>query len=200
MTFAALVAMPVAQFWVAWGGGGASDAIGLHGLLAVVRAFAAFGIGLMVGAMLGRTLSAFLFGVAISLALLFAVGNARDAWRANLEPPVIAVYSTATGEYQLLPRAVTTGWGVETPDGTLLSSAEARGIATAAGVPPAPPDDVQDTPALIWYEENGYVLLPMGVSDEMALGWAPYDGAIFGVVGVLSLAGAVVLVNRRRPA
>lgn len=40
----------------------------------------------------------------------------------------------------------------------------------------------------------------MGVSDEMALGWAPYDGAIFGIVGVLSLAGAVVLVNRRRPA
>lgn len=36
----------------------------------------------------------------------------------------------------------------------------------------------------------------------MALGWwAPYHGAIFRIVGVLlSLAGAVVLVNRRRPA
>lgn len=199
MTFAALVAIPVAEYWVAWGHGGASDAIGLHGLLAVVRAFAALGVGLMVGAMLGRTLSAFLFGVAISLAVLFAVGSARDAWRANLEPSVIAQY-TETGEYQLLPRAVTTGWGVETPDGTLLSSADARQIATAAGVPAAPPDDVQDIPALTWYEANGYVLLPLGVSDEMALAWAPYDGAIFGVVGVLSLAATVVLVNRRRPA
>lgn len=199
MWFAALAAIPVTDYWVAWGHGGANEAIGLHGLLAVVRAFAAFGIGLMVGAMLGRTLPAFIFGVAISVAILFAVGNVRDAWRMNLEPSVIAERVTAAGEYQLLPRAVTTEWGVQAPDGRLLSSAHAREIATAAGVPPAPPDDVQDIPALIWYEENGYFLLPMGISDEMAMGWAPLDAAIFGTVGVVSLAAATVLVNRRRP-
>jgi hypothetical protein len=38
------------------------------------------------------------------------------------------------------------------------------------------------------------------VTEEMALGWVPFDGLTFGVVGVASLAGTVVVVNRRRPA
>jgi hypothetical protein len=39
-------------------------------------------------------------------------------------------------------------------------------------------------------------LLPVGVTDEMALGWAPFDGIAFGFVGVIGLGSAVVLVNR----
>jgi hypothetical protein len=198
MLLAAFAAGPVADASVAWGRSAAS-LIGLHGPLAVVRAFAAFGVGLLLGALLGRSLPALFLGIAISVALLFVVGILRDTWTASLEPGVIAEISPETGEYQLEPRAETTGWGVVTPDGRLLSSDEAREIATAAGVPAAPPDDVQDIPALTWYEENGYVLLPMGVSDDMALGWAPYDGLIFGLVGAISIAGAVVVVNRRRP-
>jgi hypothetical protein len=198
MLLAALVAGPVADASVAWGRG-ASSLIGLHGPLAVARAFAAFGIGLMLGALIGRALPALFLGMAISVALLFAVGILRDAWTASLELGVIARFSPQTGEYSLSPRAVTTGWAVVAPDGTLLSSEEARDAATAAGVPPASPDDVQDLPALTWYEENGYVLLPVGISDEMALGWAPYDGLIFGLVGALSIAATVVVVNRRRP-
>jgi len=198
MFLAALAAEPVADASVAWGRS-ASSLIGLHGPLAVARAFAAFGLGLMLGALLGRSLPALILGIAISVALLFAVGMLRDAWTASLEPGVIAEISPDTGEFQLEPRALTTGWGVVTPDGTLLSSDEAREIATAAGVPAAPADDVQDIPALTWYEENGYVLLPTGVSDEMALGWAPYDGLIFGLVGAISIGVTVVVVNRRRP-
>jgi hypothetical protein len=198
MILAALVAVPVADASVAWGRS-ASSLIGLHGPLAVGRAFAAFGLGLMLGALLGRALPATFLGIAISVALLFAVGIVRDAWTASLEPGVIADFSPQTGEYSVSPRAVTTGWAVVAPDGTLLSSEEARDVAASAGVPPASPDDVQDIPALTWYEENGYVLLPIGVSDEMALGWAPYDGLIFGLVGALSVAAPCVVVNRRRP-
>ena len=198
MILAALTAGPVADASVAWGRS-ASSLIGLHGALAVLRAFAAFGLGLMLGALLGRALPALFLGMAISVALLFAVGIARDAWTASLEPGVIADVSPQTGEYSVSPRAVTTGWAVVAPDGTLLSSEEARDVATSAGVPPAPRDDVQDIPALTWYEENGYVLLSVGVSDERALGWAPYDGLIFGLVGALSITATVVVVNRRRP-
>jgi hypothetical protein len=199
MILAALVAGPVADASVAWGRG-ASSLIGLHGPLVVARAFAAFGLGLMLGALLGRALPALFLGIAIVVALLFGVGILRDAWTGSLEPGVIREISTQTGELTGDPRAVTTGWAVVAPDGTLLSSEEAREIATTAGVPPATtPDDVQDVPALVWYEENGYVLLPIGVSDEMALGWAPYDGLIFGLVGALSIAATVVVVNRRRP-
>jgi hypothetical protein len=199
MSFAALAAGPVADDFVAWGHGGEASVIGLHGGLAVVRAFGAFGIGLAVGALLGRTLPAFLFGVALSLALLFALGNVRTAWMASLEPMVVQHPSPLTGEYIVDPRSVTTGWAVEAPDGILLSSEEARELATAAGVETPPPGDVQDTPALAWYEENGYVLLPIGITDEMALGWAPFDGLAFGLVGVIGLGSTVVLVNRRRP-
>jgi hypothetical protein len=198
MLLAALAAGPVADASVAWGRS-ASSLIGLHGPLVVVRAFAAFGLGLMLGALLGRSLPALFLGIAILVALLFAVGILRDAWTASLEPGVIAEISPETGEYELEPRALTTGWGVVTPDGTLLSSDEAREIATAAGVPRAAQDDVQDIPALTWYEENGYVLLPMGVSDDMALGWAPYDGLIFSLVGAFTVATTVVVVSRRRP-
>lgn len=198
MILAALAAGPVADASVAWGRG-ASSLIGLHGPLAVARAFAAFGLGLMLGALLGRALPALFLGIAVSVVLLFAVGILRDTWTAGMEPGVIAEISTETGELSGDPRAITTGWGVVSPDGTVLTSDEAREIATSAGVPPAPPDDVQDLPALAWYEENGYVLLPIGVSDEMALGWAPYDGLIFGMVGALSVAATFVIVNQRRP-
>jgi hypothetical protein len=40
----------------------------------------------------------------------------------------------------------------------------------------------------------------LGVTDDMALGWAPYDGVTFGVVGMAGIAGTIMLVNRRRPA
>jgi hypothetical protein len=48
-----------------------------YGPLIVFRAFCAFGIGLPIGGLLGRTLPAFVLGAALSLALVFAVENVR---------------------------------------------------------------------------------------------------------------------------
>jgi hypothetical protein len=200
MALAALAAMPVAEDFVAWGHGGESSLIGLHGPLAIVRAFGAFGIGLAVGALLGRTLPAFIFGVALALAVTFALGEARATWLASMEPQPIVTYSAETGEYNGIPGAVATDWGWWTPDGVLISKEDARQLATDAGVPPAAPDDVQDTPAAIWLEEHGYTGVSLGVTDDMALGWAPYDGVTFAVTGLAGIGATVVLVNRRRPA
>jgi hypothetical protein len=200
MALAALAAMPVAEDFVAWGHGGESSLIGLHGPLAVVRAFGAFGIGLAVGALLGRTLPAFIFGVALTLAITFALGEARATWLASTEPQPIVTYSAETGEYNGIPGAVATDWGWWTPDGVLLSKEDARQLATDAGVPAAAPDDVQDTSAAVWLEEHGYTGVSLGVTDDMALGWAPFDGITFGVVGMVGIAGTIMLVNRRRPA
>jgi hypothetical protein len=199
MILAALVAIPVGDIWVHWGQGGAASLIGLHGLLAVVRAFGAFGVGLAVGALLGRTLPAFLFGAVLTFALLFAAGSFHDAWLRSLPPTVIAEYSPETGEYNGIPGSVPTGWAWVTPDGDLISADAARQLASEAGVPPPDPNDVQDTPAGVWLEEHGYVELPIGVTDKLAMGWAPCDGLIFGLVGLVSFGATIVLVNRRRP-
>lgn len=200
MTFAALVAIPVGDIWVNWGHGGAASLIGLHGPLAVVRAFGAFGVGLAMGALLGRTLPAFIFGVAMTLAITFALGEARATWLANMPPSIITERSPETGEWNNIPGSVPTSWGWLTPEGDLLSREAARKLASDAGVPPADPNDVQDTPAGVWLQEHGYIGVSLGVTEEMAMRWAPYDGLTFGLVGLASLGGTIVLVNRRRPA
>jgi hypothetical protein len=164
-----------------------------------VRAFGAFGIGLAVGALLGRTLPAFVLGAALTFVVLFATGQARETWLRSQPSTVIAEVSPDTGELAIVRGAVQTGWGVRVPDGTLISFKEARALVSAAGVPPADPDDLQDVPALLWLEEYGYTVVPLGLTEEIAMGWAPIDALLYGLVGVASLGGAVVLVNRLRP-
>jgi hypothetical protein len=198
MAFAAVAAMPVADASVAWGRG-ASSLIGLHGPLALIRAFAAFGIGLAVGALVGRTLPAFVLGLTLSIALALGTGLLRDFWTRSLEPSQIGRPTPGAGEPVNEPRAVVTGWGVLGPDGALLSASAARDLATAAGVPPPAEFDTQDTPALEWYSANGYMLVPVGVSDEVALGWTIYDGLIFGSAGLIGILVAHVAVMRTRP-
>jgi len=198
VAFAAFAVEAAVEADVAWGGY-ASFHIGDHGPLVLTRAVGAFGIGLLTGALLGRTLPAFVSGAVLAFALVFAVDMAHDAWLKRLEPTVIAEVSPLTGEIVDVPRTVTTGWGVRTPEGAMISFAEARVIVDAARVAAPDPNDEQDLTALGWLEEHGYTLLPLGVTDEMALGWAPYDALAFGLVGVASIGGAVVLVNRRRP-
>jgi hypothetical protein len=66
-------------------------------------------------------------------------------------------------------------------------------------VAPAAEFDTQDGPALEWYAANGYTLVPVGVSDETALGWSLYDGLIFGSAGFIAVVAAAVAVGRTRP-
>lgn len=198
MIFAAVVASLAGQVWVRWGYGGWSDLIGLHGVLAVVRAFGAFGIGLALGAFLGRSLPAFLFGVALMLAILYGLNQGRDRWLAGLPQEIIGATSP-NGEYQGAPGAKATGWGWIAPNGDFLSAHAARQLATDAGVPAPQPDDIQDTGAGVWLEEHGYFEVPLGVTDATALGWAPYDGLAFGLLGLGGIGATMLLVNRRRP-
>jgi hypothetical protein len=194
MVAASLVAGTVVEEWVRWGNGGASDLIGSYGLPAFIRACGAFGIGVAVGAILGRTLPAFIVGVALIATLGLAVGQLHDGWLASLPTQV-----TADESGNPLPGTTPTAWGWIGPNGQLISQEAAREIATAAGVPPAEPGDVQDFPAMSWLAEHGYRGVPLGVTDESALAWAPLDGFIFGAVALFGLGGAFVVVNHRRP-
>jgi hypothetical protein len=194
--FAALAVGAVVADDVAWGIP-AWLFIGLHGPLVVVRAFGAFGIGLLVGTLLGRTLPAFVLGAAVSFAALFGAGQIREAWLATLEPVVIGETSPATGEVVMVPRAETTDWAWRTPDGIQISNEEGLALVPREVADQDPPE--QPINSMEWLHEHGYELLTLGVTEEMALGWELYDGLIFGMVGVISLAGAIVLVNRSRP-
>lgn len=196
---ASVVATPVSEAYVDWGLGAASELIGQHGPLLMLRAFAAFGIALAVGALLGRMLPGFIFSVAVVLAVLMLIGQAREAWTSQLPLTPLATRSTETGQWMIIPGGQVRSFGFISPDGRFLTRQEARQQATEAGIPPAAPGDEQDIPAALWLGENGYFEVPLGVSDEEAMGWATYDGLAFAIVGCAALAGAFVIVNRRRP-
>lgn len=87
--------------------------IGLHGPDAVARAAAAFGVGLLVGAVSGRTLLGFVAAGLMVTGLALAISLGRDAWLAALEPTVIGVPDPGTGEYVVQRHSVLTGWGMQ---------------------------------------------------------------------------------------
>jgi hypothetical protein len=200
VTFAALAASVLEANNVAWGGlFYAYFDLGMHGPLVVARAFGAFGIGLLIGALLGRTLPAFVLGAALSLALVVAVGTARDTWLARLDPVVIGASTPPGGDVVFDHQAmvVQSGWGWRAPDGTQLTFEE--GLARVPREIFDHDDRVQYINSSAWLFEHGYASLALGVTAEQALGWAPYDALIFGLVGTASIAGTIVVVNRRRP-
>jgi hypothetical protein len=198
VAFAAFAATPVAADRAAWGFSASLD-LGLHGPLALIRAFAAFGIGLFVGAVVGRALPAFVLGGVLCFTLLTASGLARDAWIADLTPVVIGEAPPPGGEVVVAPRSITIRYEWRTPEGQRISSQQARRIATAGGVPLPKEDDHQDSAAAVWLDGHGYQLVIVGITDEMALGWGSYEAAIFGALGLISLPTAFWLVQRRRP-
>lgn len=131
------------------------------------------------------------------MVMVLAMG-ARDAWLARLPLEPLWERSAVTNQWEWtggVPRAV--AWGG--PGGEVLTTAQARQLATVAGVPPAEPDDPYDTPAAEWLNENGYVEITLGTTDDAAAGWGPYDGSIFAVLGSVGVATTFAVVRRRRP-
>ena len=198
VTFAALAAGVLEANRQAWGEF-TFQYLEEYGPLVVFRAFGAFGIGLLIGGLLGRTLPALVLGAALSLALVFAVGNVRDKWFAGLDPVVIGETSTAGGTVVTDPlaRVVQTGWGWRSPDGIQLSFAE--GLARVPREIFEHDDPLQYPDSSAWLDSHGYASLALGVTDEIARGWARYDALAFSLVGIASIGAAIVVVNRRRP-
>jgi hypothetical protein len=152
--------------------------IGSYGVPALARAFGAFGLGIFLGALMGRAMPALVFGSVLALLLLFVSTGARDTWLAGQRP--LVPIGAESGFIQA-------GWAMTAPDGSQLALDEARALAPA-GVDP-------DS----WLEEQGYNWLALGMPLEVATRWMWYDTAIFVAIGCVTAAGAALLVDRRRP-
>lgn len=184
ITFAALATNVLEATREPWNHSGFSD-IDLHGPPVVGRAFGALGLGLLLGALLGRTLPAFIVGALLSILLVMGAGIAGNAWL-DTQKTVIPV-DPSTGQPADRP-GLTFGQGWLTPEGLQIGDEEAF-----ARVPSGESD------AYAWLQHQGYKQFIAGVSEEVAMGWAPYEAFGFGLVGVASLGAGIVVVNRRRP-
>lgn len=159
--------------------------LGLHGPLVVIRAFGAFGIGLLFGALSGRTMPALIYCAILSLGLAVGTQVARDAWLQG-QPTVVIGDACCTQSMDWHGQQMGRVW--LTSAGDRLSDVEAMARVPAGVSEPEP-----------WLADHGYRWVEIGVTEEVGLRWAAYDALGFSLVGVASLGASIVVVNRRRP-
>ena len=156
----------------------------LHGWIVAGRAFAAFGLGLLLGALVGRALPALIVGAFVSLVLVTGIEEARRAWVMEQPPAAVDVSDGHS------PGTIGFSHGVVwiTPEGLQISDDEA-----VSRVPAAAPDTNQ------WLLDRGYRMAELVVTEGVVLQWVPIDIGAFSVVGTLTVLAAGAVVNRRRP-
>lgn len=155
----------------------AFEDIGAYGPAAVARALGAFGLGLVLGALLGRAMPALVFtAIILALSVLISV-EGRHRWL-MLHEPVVASASNDV---------LVTGQVLMAPDGSPIPLADAL-----ERVP-------TDAEPMAWLDDQGYVLADTGVPLSAAMQWATYEVAGFGAVALAGIAGTLLLVDRRRP-
>ncbi len=155
--------------------------LGLYGPIAVARGFAALGLGLFVGAALGRTLPAFIIGAVLSFVLVSTAGSASYQW-ASAQPRVVLEGADADTGMSFDSR-----W--RTPDGQLVIEEDVIALA---------PADLPDGP-WEWLNEHGYKSVSLGITAETARGWEPIEVGGLAALGLVLVLGTVVVVEWRRP-
>jgi hypothetical protein len=169
--------------------------IGRRDVLILARGVAALGIGVLVGAVVGRQLPGLLAAAAASVLLFSGVSFAMDRWNETLAV-VIDPYATPHG---VTEGSLGLGGGIELPSGELVSYAAITSD-----------EQYQDETGAIytrWDDETGQAD-PASFVGWMRLRIIPgrqypvvvaRDSAMSLGVGVLAIGAAVVAVRRRRP-
>jgi len=173
------------QPWLA--GGPSWDDIGLYGPVVIARALAAFAIGLLLGALVGRTMPALTLAV-IACVLLFALTwFARWAW-------VDANAVLVDGRNGNTNGGLTVGQQMfQAPDGTLLTTEQAY-----AKVPAEIIADPTGEGAFGWMEAN-YREVYRGVPASYAPTWAGIETIGLTGISAVLIVGSFIVVERRRP-
>jgi hypothetical protein len=183
VTFAALAADRLEETRAPWYHSAIGD-MALHGPIVVARALAGLGVGLLVGALVGRTLPAFILGALAALVVVNFVAGLQFDWFHSHAQLVIASNDGAGFGDGLQFEQVWIG-----PDGSRIDD-----IDLSTKVPPEHAADPYD-----WLVGQGFRQGFFGLSANVALGWIRYDVAIFSTLGVVGAAGAAFVVTRRRP-
>ena len=159
-----------------------------QGPIVIVRAFATFGIGLLLGSIVGRSLPAFLIGVVVCVGLGWAAEAARFDWL--FQHRIVIGEFDYMGDYGF-------GYAWQAPDGTLTPYDDQ----IYRLVPPEAMEYTEDPDSgpEAWLSSHGYVMLQLGVTREIVAGWVPIELAWMSLVGLAGIGGTALVVNRRRP-
>lgn len=163
---------------------------GRRGILIVIRGLAALGLGVLLGAMLGRVLPALLVA-AFACALLFtAISLGMDRWMEG-DAIIQAFDADRAGGRQL-------GQRVLLPSGELIDYAELqrRGLAYEVIQDDrlyAKPEDIGHLDRLVGFDR--YLLVPGSLYSQIVL----RESAVVGGTAVLLALAAAAVVGRRRP-
>lgn len=163
------------------------DDASLHGPILVAKGLAAYGVGLAVGALLGRNLPAVILATAVIWIGLAGTGNvARSLWM-QAEGPNHFVVADPNGDVLAFPGGYITGGGVRTPDGRIFTDAEGWDL-----VPAGEPDpDAWVTAHLTRFY--------YGVPGDLFPAWDAAETGGYALVGLLGVGAAFLLVRGRRP-
>jgi hypothetical protein len=155
----------------------------LHGPVVLARALGTLGVGLVIGALLGRTLPAFLVAIVVCVGLAIAMTFVREGWLSS-QPVELGPTNGGYGEMAWI-----VGGGYVGPDGTFTS--------WDSEPPIQPPAEVVDYDA--WLADQGYRQVTLGVTTAKAMGWLPLEIAAWTVGGLALILVTVLVVDRRRP-
>lgn len=153
---------------------------GLWGPLLVFRAFCAYGVGLLIGALSGRPLAA----IVLSLILLTAILPGALLVGRELEPTVFL----RNGDPRW-PDALGVGFGALAPDGRFIDSLQCASYA---------PPGLDPSTLSLWAATNcpfvsTALLGPQLPSVEMR------EASVLGLIAIGSAGGTALVVARRRP-
>ena len=163
------------------------DDASLHGPILVAKGLAAYGVGLTVGALLGRNLPAIILATIVVWLGLSGTGNvARSLWM-QAEGPNHTAIADPSGHALAFPGGDMTGSGWLTADGRRLTDEE--GYALAPAGEPDPTTWAFDHLTLFYY----------GVPGSLFPAWDAAETAGYAAVGVLAVGAAFLVVRQRRP-
>ena len=179
---AATVVATSREPWSATGPGW-SD-VGLYGPIVVARGAAAFGLGLLAGAVIGRSLPALITAILGCVLIVYLALAARAAWMDANQQLIDATNGfSAQGGYIL------SGQQFIDASGTLLTPEQAY-----ARIPPGTADQDQYP----WLQANMREVYS-GVPASAFPAWERLEVIGLGVGAVVMLIGSFIVVERRRP-